>query len=463
VLREVRPLPMPTGDRLLDVLDDLAAALCGSGPVVLPVPTNDPARAVRLSAALGVGSPLAAGEDDPDDPTAFVVATSGSVGTPKAALLPVSALRASIAATARGLAQWASPADPVDAHALISGADSASRSSHPGSDPASRSSHPGSDPASRSSQWLLTLPAEHIAGLQVLLRSVAAGSVPTVLDTSVPFTAERFLDAAGRISGGPRYASLVPTQLHRILLNAEATAALAEFDAVLVGGDAAPADLIERAEAAGIRTVVSYGMTETCGGCVYDGRPLEGVEIALQTGDVADNAENGMGPEQRLDVPGAGRIDLSGPVIARGYRNRPRDRAFALGTHRTFRTSDHGVLRNGALIVLGRLDDVLISGGIKVDPAAVESALSGAPGVAEVVVVGIPHAEWGSALTAVVTREGDAVPDLDTLRTLAATALGPAAAPRHLLVVPDFPTIGPGKPDRAAIRELAAHALAADW
>ena len=211
MLREVRPLPMPTGDRLLDVLDDLAAALSGSGPVVLPVPTHDSARSARLSAALGAGSPLAAGEDDPDDPTAFVVATSGSVGTPKAALLPVSALRASIAATARGLAQSVRQLDPVDARALISaspgskpssrsshpGSDPASRSSHPGSDPASRSSHPGSDPASRSSQWLLTLPAEHIAGLQVLLRSVAAGSVPTVLDTSVPFTAERFLDAAG--------------------------------------------------------------------------------------------------------------------------------------------------------------------------------------------------------------------------------------------------------------------------
>ena len=232
---------------------------------------------------------------------------------------------------------------------------------------------------------------------------------------------------------------------------------------MLVGGDAAPADLIERAEAAGVRAVVSYGMTETCGGCVYDGRPLEGIEIALQTGDVADDAENGMSAEQRLHVPGAGRIDLSGPVIARGYRNRPRDRAFALGTPRTFRTSDHGVLRDGALIVLGRLDDVLITGGVKVDPAAVEHALSIAPGVAEVVVVGIPHAEWGSAVTAVVTREGDAVPDLDTLRALAATALGPAAAPRHLLVVPDFPTIGPGKPDRAAIRELAVHALTAEW
>lgn len=452
MLREVRPLPMPTGDRVLDVLDDLAAALSGSGPVVLPVPTDDPARAARLSAALGAGFPLVAGEDDPDDPTAFVVATSGSVGTPKAALLPVSALRASIAATARRLARSAPPTDPVDARALISG-----------QDPTSRSSHPGSDPASRSSQWLLTLPAEHVAGLQVLLRSVAAGSVPTVLDTSVPFTAERFLDAAGRISGGPRYASLVPTQLHRILLDAEATAALAEFDAVLVGGDAAPADLIERAEAAGVRAVVSYGMTETCGGCVYDGRPLEGIEIALQTGDVADDAENGMNAEQRPHVPGAGRIDLSGPVIARGYRNRPRDGAFALGTPRTFRTSDHGVLRDGALIVLGRLDDVLITGGVKVDPAAVEHALSIAPGVAEVVVVGIPHAEWGSAVTAVVTREGDAVPDLETLRALAATALGPAAAPRHLLVVPVFPTIGPGKPDRAAIRELAAHALTAEW
>ena len=285
--RRVRPLPMPTGDRVLDVLDDLAAALSGADPLSCRCPPR-PSRAARLSAALGAGSPLAAGEDDPDDPTAFVVATSGSGHAEGGAAAGV-ALRASIAATARGLAQ---SAPSLDARALISG-----------SDPASRSSHPGSDPASRSSQWLLTLPAEHVAGLQVLLRSVAAGSVPTVLDTSVPFTAERFLDAAGRIGGGPRYSSLVPTQLHRILLDAEATAALAEFDAVLVGGDAAPADLIERAEAAGVRAVVSYGMTETCGGCVYDGRPLEGIEIALQTGDVADDAENGISASSAVPCP----------------------------------------------------------------------------------------------------------------------------------------------------------------
>ena len=209
---------------------------------------------------------------------------------------------------------------------------------------------------------------------------------------------------------------------------------------MLVGGDAAPADLIERAEAAGVRAVVSYGMTETCGGCVYDGRPLEGIEIALQTSDVADDAENGMSAEQRLSVPGAGRIDISGPVIARGYRNRPRDRAFA---RRHAPNVSHlrpwGPARrraHRARAARRRPHHRRRQGGSR---GGRTMHFPAAPGVAEVVVVGVPHAEWGSAVTAVVTREGDAVPDLDTLRALAAAALGPAAAPRHLLVVPELP------------------------
>ncbi len=425
--RLVRALPVPTGERVLDVLDDLAAALAGRGDALLPVPAGDPGRAGRLAAAAGAGAPLAAGEDDPDDPTAFVVATSGSGGAPKAALLPAGALRASAAATSLRLDGAASP------------------------------------PAA----WLLALPTEHVAGLQVLLRALAAGGMPTVLDTGKAFTPAGFVEATGRMPGGRRFVSLVPTQLHRILLDDEAAAALAGFDAVLVGGSATSADLLDRAAAAGIRVVTTYGMTETCGGCVYDGRALDGVDISVDTG--VDTGVGGGGDPPAAEAGDRpGRVRVSGAVVARGYRGLPRHPDFRRsstpdGERRTFLTADRGVLRGGALTILGRIDDVLVTGGRKVDPLAIERALAAAPGVAEIVVVGVPHPEWGDVVTAVVTRHGDAVPDLETMRALAAAALGSAAAPRHLLVVPELPAIGPGKPDRSAIRDLAAHALTADW
>ncbi len=426
--RRVRALPMPTGDRVLDVLDDLAAALAGAGDALLPLPAADPPRADRWAVAFGAGDPLTEGEDDADDPTALVVGSSGSGGAPRAALLPAGALRASAAATARRLAG--------------SGAGS------PG---------PDAPPA-----WLLALPAEHVAGLQVLVRALAAGTAPTVLDTARTFSPAGFVEAVARMPGGRRRVSLVPTQLHRILLDADATAALAGFDAVLVGGSATPPGLVERAAAAGIRVLTTYGMTETCGGCVYDGRPLDGVAVEIQ-------ADRPDGPDRESDVPAAlpagsaGRIRITGPVVARGYRGLPGHPDFATGGRRAFRTADRGVLRDGMLTVLGRVDDVVVTGGRKVDPLAVERVLSAAPGVAQIVVVGVPHPEWGAVVAAVVTRDPGGVPDLETIRAVAAAELDPAAVPRHLLVVPELPAIGPGKPDRAAVRELAAHALAADW
>jgi O-succinylbenzoic acid--CoA ligase len=226
--------------------------------------------------------------------------------------------------------------------------------------------------------------------------------------------------------------SLVPTQLHRILADRDATAAAGTFDAVLIGGAAAAPGLLSRARASGIPVVTTYGMSETCGGCVYDGRPLPGV-----TARIEDD----------------GRILLTGPVVARGYRGRPGDPAFpAPGA---FRTEDRGVLdAEGLLTVHGRVDDVIVSGGTKVAPNALEDRLSALPGIGQAVVVGVPDAEWGQATAALVTADGTA-PDLGSVRDALAD-LPAAWRPRHLIVVPEIPLLGIGKPDRTAAAALAA-------
>ena len=151
------------------------------------------------------------------------------------------------------------------------------------------------------------------------------------------------------------------------------------FDAVLVGGAATDADLLTRALEAGVAVVTTYGMTETCGGCVYDGEPLDGVRVRVTDGGV----------------------ELAGPVLALGYRLDPAATAesFADGW---FRTRDAGVLEDGRLTVTGRLDDVVITGGVNVSPAAVEAALRAHPDVADAVVFGRPDEEWGQRVVAAV-------------------------------------------------------------
>lgn len=403
--RLLEPLAVPTGAAVLDLLPRLADALTGAGPALLPVPAADPPAAADLARVLGAGRPLAPGEDDETDPTAFVVGTSGSTGAPKGTLLPASALLASARATRRFLLAD----DPRPAH------------------------------------WLLALPAHHVAGLQVLQRSLLEGTTPTVLDTSTTFTAERFARVAQSTPGPVRLVSLVPTQLVRVLADADATAALAGFDAVLIGGAAAPPALLDRATAAGVRAVTTYGMSETCGGCLYDGRPLDDVVVTTDP---------------------SGRLTLAGPVVARGYRGRPGDAAFDVDDagRRRFRTDDVGEFTAdgvgpGRWRVLGRADDVLVTGGVKVAPSAVEATLAARPGVAEVVLTGVPDAEWGQLLVAVVVPDPGAGPDPADLRAAARSAHGAPAAPRVTVLVDRLPLRGPGKPDRTAIRALARDAL----
>jgi O-succinylbenzoic acid--CoA ligase len=353
-------------------LDAVRAALAGTAPLaVLP---DGPPTVVR--AAVEVLRP-----DEPLEPGAdVVVVTSGSTGSGRAVLLPAAALEASATAT----------------HARLGGA----------------------------GNWLLALPVSAIAGLQVLCRSVLSGGRPEVLRKGEPLSA-----AVGRMSGGRRYTSLVPTQLRRYL--DEEPDALRSFDAVLVGGAATDPALLARARGAGVRVVTTYGMTETAGGCVYDGRPLDGVGVRVTDG-----------------------VELSGPTLALGYRLDPAatEAAFAGGW---FRTRDAGAIDpSGRLTVTGRLDDVVISGGVNVAPAAVEAALREHPEVADAVVFGRPDPTWGQRVVAAVVPAPGARPDLTGLRTWVSARLGPPAAPRQLHVLDALPLLHTGKPDRRAVAAL---------
>jgi O-succinylbenzoic acid--CoA ligase len=242
-----------------------------------------------------------------------------------------------------------------------------------------------------SGRWWLTLPVTHIAGLQVVLRS---GYDPSP-DPE-----------------GCRFTSLVPTQLSRMLDDPR----LPRLDAVLLGGAAAPPALLEAARDRGINVVTTYGMSESSGGCVYDGQPLDGVTV-----DVSE------------------RIVLSGPVVARGYR-------FGEPFAGRFETSDVGSWDGDRLIVLGRADDLINTGGEKVAPLAVEHALSGHPAVVEVAVVGQPDPEWGSRVVAFAVLRAPL--SLDDARDWVASRVSRVAAPRELRVVDALPLLPGGKVDR---------------
>jgi O-succinylbenzoic acid--CoA ligase len=382
-----RPLAVPLGPASLTVLPLLAAALDGGAPV-LPYAASGPTPELP--------------EHDPadlPDGLAVVVGTSGSTGTPKRALLTADALVASNRAT----------------HERLGG--------------------PG--------QWLLALPAHHVAGLQVLLRSLDAGTTPVAMDLADGFLPAAFLASAARLDPGPpRYTSLVPTQLVRLLDHPGGSESLATFDAVLVGGAAIAPRLRLRAEQAGVRVVATYGMSETAGGCVYDGAPLPCTEIAFDDD---------------------GRIHLGGATLAHGYLGRPDLTAAAFGVDddglRWFRTDDVGHTDARArLHVDGRVDDLVITGGLKVAPRLVEEAiLDRVPGVAEVVVVGSPDPEWGEVVCALVVLEPGAVHAGLTAGELRAHLRGilpDHALPRRALTATRLPLRGPGKPDRRAVAAL---------
>jgi o-succinylbenzoate---CoA ligase len=367
VPRHLSPVPAPADP--LALLPRLRAALDGVAPLAV-LPAGPPAAVETALAVLRPQEPLEDGAD-------LVVVTSGSTGGGRGVLLPSAAVRASGEATLRRLGG------------------------------------PGT--------WLLALPVSAVAGLQVLCRSILGGTDPTVLAAGEPLAA-----AVARMPAGRRYTALVPTQLRRYL-DAE-PAALRAFDAVLVGGAATDAGLLAHARDEGVAVVTTYGMTETAGGCVYDGEPLDGVRVRVAEG-----------------------VELAGPVLALGYRLDPEGTSAAFDSG-WFRTRDAGSLDDaGRLTVHGRLDDVVVTGGVNVAPQAVEGVLRQHPDVADAVVFGRPDDEWGQRVVAAVVPAPGAQPDLASLRPWVAERLGAPAAPRELHRIAAVPTLHTGKPDRRGV------------
>ena len=308
-----------------------------------------------------------------------VVRTSGSTGTPKQTVLTAKALAASADATAQ----------------YIGG----------------------------QGQWLLAVGTQYVAGLAVVSRSVQAGTTPEVLDPG--FSAEEFIAATTRLDHDFTAVSLVPTQVTRLLTDDDAIQALQSYSAILVGGSAIPEQITQVAAEYDLNLFKTYGMSETCGGCVYDGTPLPGVTV--------DTVEHN----------GVDRLRIIGPMVAAGYFDDPELTA-AHFTDGSYLTDDYGSV--GEVVrVAGRLDDVINTGGIKVSAAQVQRVLQ--QHVPEAFVTGVPDAEWGHRVSAVVT--GNTAQD--RLADAVRTALGAAAVPKTWLRLDALPMLDNGKPDRVTL------------
>jgi O-succinylbenzoic acid--CoA ligase len=266
-----------------------------------------------------------------------------------------------------------------------------------------------------------------VAGLQVLVRSVIAATTPVAV--SLGFDGDELASAVASLEAGRRYASLVAAQLDKALRDPVAAAALASLDAVLIGGGPMPAGVAERVTAAGISVVRTYGMSETAGGCVYDGVPLDGVRVRIDDG----------------------RVVLGGATLATGYRNPVQPDPFA--ERGWFRTDDIGAIDDsGVLRVLGRVDDAISTGGLTVLPQLVETALATHPAVADAAVFGVADERLGQrVVAAVVVARGCAAPTLAELRAHVASTLSSTAAPREVHLVDELPRRGIGKVDRRAL------------
>ena len=266
-------------------------------------------------------------------------------------------------------------------------------------------------------RWSLTLPLNHIAGINQLTRSINLNSLPAPSDGE-----------------GAQFISIVPTQLHRAIQNRDSLFNnLLAAKKVLVGGAPISEKLISEAHECGIAIVTSYGMTEMSGGCIYNSLPLPGVEMRI--------AANGL-------------INLKGPMIANSYFGDQEStrKHFQAGW---FITSDIGEIENEELKIIGRSDDLIISGGEKISAVKVEALIRSYYPDLEIIVIGISDIEWGQALRVVVTGEKHGL-TLAQIRDIVGVQIGRFAAPRSLLNLEKMPMIGIGKPDLVLLRSAQA-------
>jgi len=324
------------------LLDALLAALKGDGPALATAPIDT---------------------DEVDPKVALIVTTSGSTGNPKSVLLSAHSLLANARAT----------------HKYIG--------------------------ASAGQRWSLLLPTSHIAGLNILIRSIELGTQPVTVESGADFSA------------------IVPTQLHRALTSdSQLLAHLKKCQSVLVGGGPLDAELRQRAIDAGIKVITTYGMTETSGGVVYDGNSLEGVSVEIQDG----------------------RIALQGPQVALGYLDS------TLPTNNGwFITNDLGEIKDGMLIVHGRADDQIISGGEKISLSAIETYLQSEFKNPDIIAFAHRDREWGEKLCIATTTDIA----LESLQVKLKERFGAHASPKELFKVASIPYLAIGKPDRKKLAD----------
>ena len=400
----VRLLAGPGPSGALAIRDHLLSALAG-GPAIGLVPPASPALEAAVNMAITPDTPL-----ESDDIVA-VLPTSGSTGTPRGVL--------------------------HTAETLFTAAEAAQQ----------RLGGPA--------RWLLALSPVHAGGFMVLVRSIADGrGLVMAMPEANRFDLDYFVSVVKEETSGrrPVRASLVPTQV-RDIVTAGHIDTLARLDAVLIGAAATPPDLLEALRVAGVKVYSTYGMTETAGGVVWNGEPLPGVTVSV------DSATSGPGV-----------ISISGPTVALGYRGRPDLTAgqfTTTGGVRTFTTSDLGSITAGSglapvhLTITGRVDDVVQVAGTSVSLKAVEAVLQVHPALVDAAIVGLDDNRLGTLVVAVVVTLDEI--DADELSTLlrahVTDSLGRQAAPREVVVVDALPMLESGKVDRQALQALAVAAI----
>lgn len=351
---------LPTSDAFVAAL----RRIWDRGDAILPLDQRLPFAARRALVARFSAASVIDANDETAQPVArtyasddaLVIATSGTTGEPKGVIHS----HASLAASSR-----------IVANALHLGAHD---------------------------HWLACLPVAHIGGFGVVARAIAMGARLTC----VPRPDAEAISAAA--DAGATHTSLVPTLLSRV--------DTARWNVILVGGASVPHDRPSN-------VVATYGLTETCGGVVYDSRPLAGVDVRIVDDEIL----------------------LHAPTLCRGYVD-----GSPSMTDGWLHTGDLGRWSDGLLHVSGRRDDLIITGGSKVWPQPVERVLLAHPLVADVVVRGVADDTWGTIVCAwIVPRDRSAVPTLDDLRAVVRAELSDVAAPRRLVVVDEIPRTALGK------------------
>lgn len=422
-----RPIALVATNDLQTLVRCLAAFELGRPLLLLHPRWSEHERAGVLARA-GLSEPLATGEEAsasgrdiagatpaapalPDPALLAIVFTSGSSGTPKGVMLTRAALAAAARASAANLGWRAQD------------------------------------------RWLLSLPLAHVGGLSILTRCLAArATVVLPTDCAAPFDARRFAAEVARSS--TTLLSLVPTQLKRVV--EAGVACPPSVRAVLVGGASLTQALRRRAQALGWPLLSTYGMTETGAQVATERyralptRTLGGAAAAAGSPEQSERPDGVCGPPLEgieLRIAPHGVIEVRSPTLFSGYFP---DEPAPLDARGWFRTNDLGQrLENGELRVLGRVDDVIISGGENVHPQQVEQVLLGLPGVTGACVFGLPSEDWGELVAAAVVSEQL---DLAGLRAEARVALGPIKCPKRWLLVENLPLNPNGKLDRQRAR-----------